>query len=101
MVQLSFLRLSDQVLAQCNLKVVPQVLFVSCSVKCPSVLFPTLPDMDHDNIPSRRVGRPPKYDWSDKKELCYRLYVEEKKSGAEIAQYFAERLNVAPEDLPW
>lgn len=57
--------------------------------------------MDDDNISKRRVGRPPKYDWSDKKDLCYRLYVEEKKSGAEIAQYFAERLNVAPEDLPW
>ncbi|EME83014.1 uncharacterized protein MYCFIDRAFT_35833 [Pseudocercospora fijiensis CIRAD86] len=50
--------------------------------------------------PTRRVGRPPKYDWADKKDLCYRLYVTEQKSGAEIVKYFAETFRTNPSDIP-
>lgn len=45
-------------------------------------------------------GRPSKYDWSDKRDICHKLYVEEKKSAVEIAKYFAERFNVSEDDLP-
>ncbi|KAF7192726.1 hypothetical protein HII31_05952 [Pseudocercospora fuligena] len=50
--------------------------------------------------PTRRVGRPPKYDWADKKDICYRLYVTEQKSAAEIAKYFAETFKTDPSDIP-
>ncbi|KXT16797.1 hypothetical protein AC579_5479 [Pseudocercospora musae] len=50
--------------------------------------------------PTRRVGRPPKYDWADKKDICYRLYVTEQKSAAEIAKYFADTFKTDPSDIP-
>lgn len=46
-----------------------------------------------DDTPKRRVGRPQKYDWLDKRPICYQLYVEEKKTAEEIAKYFADRFN--------
>lgn len=59
-------------------------------------------DNDGDSItPTKRVGRPPKYDWSDKKDICYKLYVEESKSAAEIQKYFSQNFNLALSDLPW
>ncbi|KXT05217.1 hypothetical protein AC578_8353 [Pseudocercospora eumusae] len=50
--------------------------------------------------PTRRVGRPYKYDWDDKKDICYRLYVTEQKSVAEIAKYFIGRFKTSPSDIP-
>ncbi|KAK3116939.1 hypothetical protein LTR53_002162 [Teratosphaeriaceae sp. CCFEE 6253] len=35
-------------------------------------------------------GRASKYDWDDKKDICYQLYVEEKKTPGQIVKYFAE-----------
>jgi hypothetical protein len=35
------------------------------------------------------------YDWDNKEELCYRMYIEEKKSLEEIMEYFKEN-NFAP-----
>ncbi|KAK3723176.1 hypothetical protein LTR37_001899 [Vermiconidia calcicola] len=46
------------------------------------------------------MPRPQKYDWDDKKDLCYKLYVEEKLSAPKIVAYFATRLNVPESDLP-
>lgn len=57
-------------------------------------------DADADATAKKRVGRPPKYDWEDKRDICYKLWVEEKKSAAAIAAYFAERFNVHPSELP-
>ncbi|KAK4504076.1 hypothetical protein PRZ48_004991 [Zasmidium cellare] len=53
-----------------------------------------------DETPKRRVGRPSKYDWGDKRDICYKLYVEEKKSAQDIAKYFADRFNVSEDELP-
>lgn len=46
------------------------------------------------------MPRPKKYDWSDKKDICHRLYVEEKRPTREVVKYFSEALGVAKEDLP-
>lgn len=46
-----------------------------------------------DETPKRRAGRPQKYDWGDKFDICHKLYVEEKKTAEEIAKYFADRFN--------
>lgn len=52
--------------------------------------------------PSRsRAGRPPKYDWLDKRDICYKLYVEEEKTPAEIIKYFTEHFNVDASEIPW
>ncbi|EME46577.1 hypothetical protein DOTSEDRAFT_107974, partial [Dothistroma septosporum NZE10] len=40
------------------------------------------------------------YDWDDKRDICYRLYVEEKKSVPEIIDYFAQHFNVPLSELP-
>ncbi|CAK3760277.1 Hypothetical predicted protein [Lecanosticta acicola] len=56
--------------------------------------------MDDDATSKKRVGRPPKYDWDDKRDICYKLWVDEHKSAAQIAAYFAERFNVHPSELP-
>jgi hypothetical protein len=56
---------------------------------------------DDQEQPKKRVGRPPKYDWSDKRDICYKLYVEEHRSAADIARYFADHFNVPEKDLPW
>ncbi|KJY00417.1 hypothetical protein TI39_contig330g00005 [Zymoseptoria brevis] len=54
-----------------------------------------------DDTPrAKKVGRPPKYDWSDKRDICYKLYVEEQKTAADIARYFADHFNVTEKDLP-
>ncbi|PNS19477.1 hypothetical protein CAC42_7321 [Sphaceloma murrayae] len=36
------------------------------------------------------------YDWDDKKDICYRLYVEEKKSLEEVVDYFRDKLEFVP-----
>ncbi|KAI9665388.1 MAG: hypothetical protein M1831_001826 [Alyxoria varia] len=36
------------------------------------------------------------YDWKDKKDECYRLYVEERKSLHEVMQYFKAKYNFEP-----
>lgn len=59
-------------------------------------------DDEHDSLtPRRRAGRPPKYDWGDKRDICYRLYVEEQRSAASITKYFAQHFDVDPSELPW
>ena len=51
-------------------------------------------------VSPRKGGRPPKYDWDDKREICHQLYVEEKKSVAQIIDYFANIFNVPKSELP-
>jgi len=41
-----------------------------------------------------------KYDWSDKKDICYRLWVEEERSLPEVMEYFSQALGVAPDSIP-
>ena len=36
------------------------------------------------------------YDWEKKEEICYRMYIEEKKSLEEIMDYMKEEYNFAP-----
>lgn len=48
----------------------------------------------------KRAGRPPKYDWTDKKDICHQLYVQEHRSAAEIQKYFSQTFHLALTDLP-
>ncbi|KAI5359682.1 putative Clr5 domain-containing protein [Septoria linicola] len=48
----------------------------------------------------KRVGRPPKYDWTDKKDICHQLYVVEHKSASEVQKYFSQHFNLPINDLP-
>jgi hypothetical protein len=41
-----------------------------------------------------------KYDWSDKRDLCYRLYVEEERTLPELKEYFSQALGVAADSIP-
>jgi hypothetical protein len=36
------------------------------------------------------------YDWENKEEICYRMYIEEKKSLEDIMEYMKEELKFAP-----
>ncbi|KAK3115683.1 hypothetical protein LTR53_004746 [Teratosphaeriaceae sp. CCFEE 6253] len=45
-------------------------------------------------------GRASKYDWDDKKDICYQLYVEEKKTPGQIVKYFAEHFGVPESEIP-
>jgi len=36
------------------------------------------------------------YDWENKEEICYRMYIEEKKSLEEIMEYMKEHHKFAP-----
>lgn len=36
------------------------------------------------------------YDWDDKREVCYRLYVDEKRSLEEVVEYFRDKLQFVP-----
>lgn len=36
------------------------------------------------------------YDWDDKEDACYRMYIEEKKSLEEIMDYFKKELKFNP-----
>lgn len=49
---------------------------------------------------NRPKGRRPKHDWSDKKELCYRLYVEEKQHIRDIIAYFSNELGFDESVIP-
>ncbi|KAF1825244.1 uncharacterized protein K489DRAFT_313719, partial [Dissoconium aciculare CBS 342.82] len=40
------------------------------------------------------------YDWSDKEEICRKLYIDEQKNTSEIIQYFVEHFNTDPSELP-
>lgn len=40
------------------------------------------------------------YDWENKEELCYRLYIEEKKSLEEIMEFMKEHHKFAPRYVP-
>lgn len=46
------------------------------------------------------MGRPQKYDWDDKKDICYQLFVEQKKSVKDVVKYFAEHFGCAESELP-
>jgi hypothetical protein len=43
------------------------------------------------------------YDWENKEEICYRLYIEEKKSLEEIMEFMKEHHKFAPRYViaPW
>ncbi|KAK5737802.1 hypothetical protein LTR17_006450 [Elasticomyces elasticus] len=45
-------------------------------------------------------GRTPKYDWDDKRDVCYQLFVVEKKSPNEIVTHFANHFGVPESELP-
>jgi len=36
------------------------------------------------------------YDWENKEEICYRMYIEEKKSLEEIMEFMKEEHKFAP-----
>jgi hypothetical protein len=36
------------------------------------------------------------YDWENKEEICYRMYIEEKKSLEDIMEYMKEEHKFAP-----
>ena len=40
------------------------------------------------------------YDWEDKRDVCYQLYVVEKKSPKAIAEHFAVLLGVPQNEVP-
>lgn len=46
------------------------------------------------------MGRPTRYDWDDKKDICWQLYVEQKKSPTEIVAWFANHFSVPESELP-
>jgi len=46
------------------------------------------------------MPRPKKYDWSDKKEICHKLYIEERRPMREVIKYFSEALGVPKDQLP-
>ena len=46
------------------------------------------------------MPRPRKYDWEDKRDICYKLYVEREFSGGQIVKYFAEHFNIPISELP-
>lgn len=56
--------------------------------------------MASNTVSEKRPGRPPKYDWSDKKDLCYRLYVEEQRPLREIVDIFATQFGINQEAVP-
>lgn len=45
----------------------------------------------HAASPSKMV-----YDWENKEEICYRMYIEEKKSLEEIMEYMKEEFKFTP-----
>ena len=45
-------------------------------------------------------GRPSRYDWDDKYDICYKLYVEQKKSPREVVKHFVEQFSCSEADLP-
>ncbi|KAK5170912.1 uncharacterized protein LTR77_004056 [Saxophila tyrrhenica] len=47
-----------------------------------------------------RVGRPEKYDWEDKREICWKLYNEDRLSGNQIVDWFANHFNIPKSELP-
>jgi len=46
------------------------------------------------------MPRNKKYDWADKKDICYRLWVEEEKSLPQVQEYFSKALGVTDECIP-
>jgi hypothetical protein len=62
----------------------------------------TLIHQHHHAYTTTGANMPPhkKYDWSDKREICYRLWVEEERSLPEIMEYFSQALGVAADSIP-
>ena len=46
------------------------------------------------------MPRPKKYDWDDKRDICWKLYVERDYSAGQIVQYFADHFNIPISELP-
>ena len=46
------------------------------------------------------MGRTPKYDWSDKRDICHKLYVEQKLPCPKIVEYFADHFKLPESELP-
>ena len=53
-----------------------------------------------DDPPAATMPRHKKYDWADKKDICYRLWVEEEKSLPQVQEYFSQALGVAEDCIP-
>ncbi|KAF2483405.1 hypothetical protein BDY17DRAFT_238157, partial [Neohortaea acidophila] len=46
------------------------------------------------------MGRPPKYDWDDKRDICYKLWVVDKLSTPNIVKWFAEHFKLPESEVP-
>lgn len=46
------------------------------------------------------MGRTPKYDWSDKRDICHKLHVEQKLPAPKIVEYFANHFKLPESELP-
>ena len=46
------------------------------------------------------MGRRPKYDWTDKRDVCHKLYVEQKLPVSQVIEYFANHFKVPESELP-
>jgi hypothetical protein len=82
-----------------------QSLTISCSPSwsvrwARSPIKPPIHAIAIDDPPAATMPRQKKYDWSDKKDVCYRLWVEEEKSLPQVQEYFAQALGVAEGCIP-
>jgi hypothetical protein len=79
-----------------------QSLSISCSAGRPKVYGGRQVPSNHpfDDPPAATMPRHKKYDWADKKDLCYRLWVDEEKSLPQVQEYFAQALGVAEDCIP-
>jgi hypothetical protein len=59
------------------------------SARSPETTVNTAPKGAH--YPSKMV-----YDWENKEEICYRMYIEEKKSLEEIMEYMKDEFKFTP-----
>ena len=41
------------------------------------------------------------YDWENKEDICYKMYIEEKKSLEEIMEFMKEEHKFAPRSVDW
>lgn len=65
----------------------------------PKVLSAAVPDSgiaDTNNSDIERINGKMVYEWADKQETCFRMYIDEKKSLEEIIEYFKTEHNFTP-----
>ncbi|TKA33231.1 hypothetical protein B0A50_00784 [Salinomyces thailandicus] len=46
------------------------------------------------------MPRPSRYDWDDKRDICWQLYVEQRKTPKECVAWFSNHFNVPESELP-